>query len=63
MLNAINYERERVPGDDVVGGGFGTGSGVPVAELRSARSLLETYLPATGASLWRSEDWFGRGIG
>ena len=35
------------------GSGFGFGSGSPWVEPESARSLLEMYLPGTGASVWR----------
>lgn len=41
------------------GSGFGFGSGSPWVEPKSARSLLEMYLPGTGASVWRFGVWFG----
>ena len=44
----------------VVEGGFGFGSETVGDEPKSARSLLETYLPGTGASAWRLGFGLGR---
>lgn len=61
MISCGKLESEILPKteDDVVEGGSGFGSGSPWVEPKSARSLLEMYLPGTGASVWRFGVWFG----